>query len=308
MIYTVEQLEVILSTLVRTPAKSSPSRSSKEKKESIQQPPSTCYICLSDDKEGMITLQSCQHTAHQECIKGQLAAGWTGKRISFGYMSCGECRVPIFHRKLKYVMAPHYKLKREVEMISYLKCLEDNVFEDLESRIRRNEADAKAQCVSTLSCFMCNTCNKPFCAGRVNCADDNELDVTTLNCASCAFEAQAEAKRNSADGWRGKCHTHGYKFAMYKCDSCCSMATFDCRSNHYCARCHNSAYSAKDYPCPGVDKCPLGIEHPPNVSAIHGEDRGEFVPGFVVGCFRCFMQNDNVQPDFDAASQWEERF
>ena len=201
-------------------------------------------------------------------------------------------------------------MKREVEAICHQKCLEENVIENLKTKVRQNEADAKAQCVSALSCFLCNTCQKPFCAGRLNCADDNAIDVKTLNCASCAFkEAQAiEDKMTSPDGWRGECHAHGYKFAMYKCDSCCSMATFDCRSNHYCARCHDQAYSPKNYPCPGGDKCPLGIEHPPNVSAIHGESQGEFVPGFVVGCFRCFMQSDDILPDFSAEPQWEQRF
>jgi hypothetical protein len=205
-------------------------------------------------------------------------------------------------------MAPHYKLKREVETLSYLKCLEDNVFDDLKARARRNKADATAQCVSTLSCFLCSACQLPFCAGRINCADDNELDVSTLNCGSCAYEAQAVAHKRHAGDWRGKCREHGYKYAMYKCDSCCSMATFDCRSNHYCATCHSNAYSEKSHPCPGPDKCPLGIEHPPNVSAIHGEDRGEFVPGFVVGCFRCFTQTDDIDPDFVADSKWKERF
>lgn len=274
-----------------------------------------CYICLDDDQEDMLILQNCHHTVHRDCIKGQLAAGWTGKRISFGYMSCGECRTPVFHRKIRYALAPHYKLKREVEEICHKKCVEDNVIDNLKTKLRQNEADAKAQCVNTMSCFICNTCDKPFCAGRLNCADDNDIDVSTLNCASCAFKqanaekkSQKEQKTGENDNWRGKCQIHGYKFAMYKCDSCCSMATYDCRSNHYCTRCHDQAYSEKNYPCPGDDKCPLGIEHPPNVSAVHGEGRNEFVPGFVVGCFRCFMKSDDILPDFEAEPQWEARF
>jgi hypothetical protein len=269
--------------------------------------PKKCYICLGDEKDGMITLWSCKHSVHQSCVKGQLSAGWTGNRISFGFMSCGECRIPIFHRKLKKELAEHYKLKRRVEAICYSKCLEDNIFADLRAIARRNKAEAKAICVSKMSCFLCSTCDKPFCAGQVNCADDSEIDVSTLNCESCAFEVQQQALKKHAEDWRGKCLEHGYKFAMYKCDSCCAMATFDCRSNHYCARCHNNAYSEKNYPCSGPDTCPLGIDHPPNQGAVHGEDRGEFIAGFVVGCFRCFTQSEQ-EPDFNADPVWEARF
>lgn len=257
----------------------------------------------------MITLQTCSHSVHQACIEGQLAAGWTGKRISFGYMSCGECRVPLFHKKLKAILAPHYKLKREVEQISYLKCVEDNIFAEwnLKKKVRQHDAETKDQCVKTLSCFLCSACQQPFCAGRVNCAEDSELDVSTLNCASCAFEVQKQAQKKHEADWRGKCHTHGYKSAMYKCDSCCAMATFDCRSNHYCARCHDEANQQKNYPCPGLPLCPLGIDHPPNETAVHGEDRGEFIAGFVVGCFKCFTQSEEA-PNFVTESQWEARF
>jgi hypothetical protein len=267
----------------------------------------TCYICMGDEQEQLITLKSCGHFVHQDCIKGQIAAGWTGKRISFGFLSCGECRTPIYHKKLSQVLAPHLKLKKEVEEICYSKCLEDDIIDNLEFKLKENNKKTKEECLNILSCFICTKCNKPFSGGRMDCADDNDLDVSTIKCPSCAFD-EVEQKDSESDKWRGKCRNHGYKYALYKCDSCCAVATFDCRSNHYCTRCHDQAYSKKDYPCPGLDKCPLGIEHPPNQNAIHGEDRGEFIEGFVIGCYKCFTQSDIELNGFSNESQWEARF
>ena len=109
--------------------------------------------------------------------------------------------------------------------------------------------------------------------------------------------------------WRGKCKVHGYKAAIYKCDSCCSVATFDCRSNHYCSSCHNRPHEAKNNPCPGPELCPLGIPHPPNKSGIHGQV--DF--GFVIGCSRCFSGADDLVLQHDSSAvegveHWRERF
>ena len=273
----------------------------------VKKPLKKCCICLGDEQEQMITLRSCGHSVHQDCIKGQLSAGWTGKRISFGFLTCGECRTPISHKKLTAVLAPHYKLKREVEDICYKHCRDDDLIDELDIKLKENYKKTKEECCNMLSCFICTVCSKPFSGGKIDCADDNDLDISTIKCASCAFE-EVDQKEES-DSWRGKCHTHGYKYAMYKCDSCCSLATFDCRSNHYCSRCHDMAYSAKNYPCPGPDLCPLGVEHPPNQSAIHGEDRNEFINGFVIGCFKCFTKSEDVELDgFGNEPQWQDRF
>jgi hypothetical protein len=269
-------------------------------------PPKTCYICMGDEQQQLITLRSCGHSVHQDCIEGQLSAGWTGKRISFGFLSCGECRKPIAHKNLSEALAPHYDLKKKVEEICYSKCLEDNIIDDLESKKNKNYQKSMEECFNVLSCFICTVCNKPFSGGRMDCADDDDLDVSTIKCPSCAFDEVDQ--KEELENWRGKCRTHGYKYAMYKCDSCCSVATFDCRSNHYCSRCHNSAYSEKNYPCPGPDVCPLGIEHPPNQSAVHGEDRNEFIEGFVIGCYKCFTQSDIELDGFSNERQWADRF
>lgn len=194
-------------------------------------------------------------------------------------MTCPECRIPLQHPDLASEIEKHNVFRSKVEDMCLIKCREDKLIENLEEIIISSEKEAKNLCFDTMSCFMCYSCNVPYCGGRIDCAEDSTLDITTMRCEKCLFNDS-----NSSSLWQGKCKKHGYKFAIYKCDSCCSVATWDCRSNHYCERCHKSAFSSKNYPCPGLDKCPLGIPHPPNKTGIHGEV--DF--GFVIGCVRCF--------------------
>jgi hypothetical protein len=313
-----------------------------------------CYICMDDDKEDMIQLTSCQHSAHVGCIRSQLQAKWTGKRISFGYMTCGECRMPLAHPDLTEDIESHDVLKRQVEMLCYNKCQEDDLLESILEEMKPSSEDANenggelplpgevpdrpdaavvARCAEILSCFLCSQCDTPFCGGRVDCAEDAALDVSKLMCPSCAFEeplpmcfteeeeeafiiASASSDKTcqcSNSKLNGKCYEHGYKFAIYKCDSCCAVATWDCRTNHYCERCHSQAYDEKNYPCPGKESCPLGIDHPPNTSAVHGNNDD----GFVLGCSKCFLGADQLEDSFamasddsavNAVAHWDGRF
>jgi DNA-directed RNA polymerase subunit RPC12/RpoP len=149
---------------------------------------------------------------------------------------------------------------------------EDKLIDGLEALFESNQQEAVDTCMNIMACYICSSCSEPFCGGRVDCANDASLDLTKIRCQECNFKVeqhQGSPKQSESDiKWRGKCSTHGYKFAIYKCDSCCSVAVWDCRSNHYCERCHNSASSAKNYPCPGLEKCPLGIPHPQNKSNL----------------------------------------
>merc|ERR1712216_621927 len=74
-----------------------------------------CCICLGIKEEGKLLTLSCQHTAHLDCLRDQLDAKWSGKRISFRYLDCGECRQPLYHKKLGPYISSHLKLKRQVE-------------------------------------------------------------------------------------------------------------------------------------------------------------------------------------------------
>lgn len=282
-----------------------------------------CCICRGGEEEGdqLIQLSSCQHCAHLDCLRQQLQARWSGKKISFNYLQCGECRTPLAHDALFFHLIPHLQLKHKVEALCLQQAQADGIIEDFEKKMAENVQDTMNQCMSTLSCYLCAQCSEPFCGGRVDCADDDALDLSALCCPSCKFKSTkdgpTETKSNLkaaelSNKWRGKCQIHGYAFAIYKCDSCCSVATWDCRSNHYCERCHNMASSKKDFKCPGIKKCPLGIDHPPNKAGVHGEVDN----GFVIGCSKCFLGEANSK-GFVLASDssareygrnWEDRF
>jgi hypothetical protein len=279
-----------------------------------------CSICRDDEDtldNQMIKLSSCQHYAHVACLRQQLQSRWPGKSISFTYLQCAECRSALRHDTLHHHLTPHLHLKEKVEQLCLQQARADNLIEDFEKKMVEEKEETTARCMSTLSCYLCAQCSEPFCGGRVDCAEDDQLDTSALCCPSCAFaktedDVLTPSSSKTTSVWRGKCTTHGYKFAIYKCDSCCSVATWDCRSNHYCERCHNQAYVNKDYKCPGVDQCPLGIPHPPNSSAVHGQVEN----GFVIGCSKCFLGPEDSS-DFELVEEssareylenWKDRF
>ena len=292
-------------------------------------PEMNCSICLggiddneSNDAGDMIQLKSCQHYAHKSCLEQQLDARWAGKKITFNYLKCGECRTPLEHDTLALKLAPHLQLMQKVEELSLKQAQADDLISDLSTLMEACPREAINQCMAKLSCYMCSVCSEPFCGGRVDCAEDEQLDVSALKCPSCVFGRDNSSTKNQEDSkmvteatvssWRGKCFVHGYKFAIYKCDSCCAVATWDCRSNHYCTRCHDQASHRKDYKCPG-ESCPLGIKHPPNKPGVHGT----VDDGFVIGCSKCFLGEENDDMKFElatdnssrgAAENWKDRF
>lgn len=134
----------------------------------------------------------------------------------------------------------------------------------------------------------CDLCQEPGIAGKLSCAEEMNIDLEARYvCDRCEWGKEAKDHR---------CFLHGKKYAMFKCDSCCSPATWDCFSNHYCERCHDMACATKDFPCPGPDKCPLGCAHPRNSHGRHEEND----LGFVLGCFKC------VDPTYEVNSSYSE--
>lgn len=132
---------------------------------------------------------------------------------------------------------------------------------------------------------MCTACGLPYCGGRVNCVQESEpeLQVQQLLCQECEWHTLG-----CSDDRR--CMVHGHRYAMFKCDSCCAIATWNCKRHHYCDRCHPQASAAKHYPCPGAGLCPLGIPHPRNVEAVLSHSDFEQYPAFrsfVLGCTAC---------------------
>jgi hypothetical protein len=250
-------------------------------------------------------------------------AKWSGRKVPFNYMNCAECRTQLADELLVDSMKEHLELKARVEKMCVEKCVEDEVIHGLEELFAADPKAACAAALDKLTVLQCSACSQPFCGGRIDCQEDDSLDITRIRCAPCAFEVQEqlaaaerkkaleaaadlEAIRQLTTGWKGACRKHGFKSAIYKCDSCCAVAVFDCRTNHYCDRCHAIAGQAKDFPCPGPLTCPLGMPHPKNGTGIHQQVDA----GFVIGCSKCFTGSDDwVDPNEGSVSeQWKDRF
>ena len=52
-----------------------------------------CTVCSEPFRSAPSLLLGCGHVIHDECARGLLGAGYSGPRISFGFMGCPQCRV-----------------------------------------------------------------------------------------------------------------------------------------------------------------------------------------------------------------------
>lgn len=261
------------------------------------QAPEPCGICMESGPESSLLALQCGHTFCSECIQHQLAARWAGPRVVFSYLHCAVCRALLGHPSFEDSLAEHLELKAKVAGIAERKFRDDGLHHDLEHELGRPaiEEEVRRGAEESLAVFMCSDCGDPYCAGRVDCAalaQESAAD-RSRRCPMCDWAAQAcEHDR--------RCFAHGHRFAVYKCDSCCSPAVWNCDGHHYCEGCHDDPCSDKHFPCPGPDLCPLGIPHPPNTAGNfnHGMDK----PSFVFGCTACLdlpLDNDSEIEDFD---------
>lgn len=90
------------------------------------------------------------------------------------------------------------------------------------------------------------------------------------------------------------CTIHGDKYINYKCIFCCSIAQFNCGGNYfYCLHHHGDdpSNSKNGGNCEGdKEKCPLGIDHIPNLPHKDKEDdifKDPNPVGYGLGCSLC---------------------
>eukprot|EP00005_Dracoamoeba_jomungandri_P010073 CAMPEP_0174265340 /NCGR_PEP_ID=MMETSP0439-20130205/26099_1 /TAXON_ID=0 /ORGANISM="Stereomyxa ramosa, Strain Chinc5" /LENGTH=246 /DNA_ID=CAMNT_0015351751 /DNA_START=1061 /DNA_END=1801 /DNA_ORIENTATION=- len=129
--------------------------------------------------------------------------------------------------------------------------------------------------LNRLSFYMCYKCSTPYFGGLRDCEQEaqQEQQNTTVEynpddliCGECA-SGKAKCEK----------HTEGeFGYIEFKCRFCCSIATWFCNGRvHYCDTHHNNPCEYIDLwgtgrlkseppQCEGPDKCPLGIDHPPN--------------------------------------------
>jgi E3 ubiquitin-protein ligase MYCBP2 len=58
-----------------------------------------CSICWTEELglAPVVRLTSCNHIFHAHCVVDKLSKRWPGVRITFGFMDCSICKVPMEH-------------------------------------------------------------------------------------------------------------------------------------------------------------------------------------------------------------------
>lgn len=257
-----------------------------------------------------VQVLECKHMICKECFTRQLATGWTGARASFNYLNCGMCgqQIRSSNTILTTMLTTHLALKKQVEELALSKFDEEGVslVEELVQKGKLPQKHTKAQRMEvasvTMAIYKCVDCSEIFCGGRVSCAEEMDHDPKNMRCQACVWSRLARETDH-------RCMQHGFKFAIFKCDSCCSVATWDCGWNHFCERCHGEAQKSKNYRCPGPDKCPLGMPHPKNLEAnFSASSDKSFIIPFVIGCMACVgytAENPGCSRPSPAEMQWE---
>ena len=241
-----------------------------------------CNICWVDPLYSAPCIRlDCGHYFHFDCIRNKLSKGYPSARITFNFLNCPLCKQEMSHIALNEITKEHISLRSKIikdgkERLKIEGLDKDKRLADKNS-VYYNNLDRFA--LDRLAFYKCNECNNPYFGGMKSCDqvnNENEMkyDKSQLVCGGCA----------SGDD-RNSCRTHGTTYISYKCKFCCNQAVWFCfGTTHYCEPCHQRAYEVKAKPvselpkCPGKDKCPLKMEHPPNGTAE-----------FSLGCVVCLI-------------------
>merc|ERR550525_339387 len=207
-----------------------------------------------------------------------MKAGSTGKMLSTGYASCFACRTSFLGEAMRgqYWPGAMYCLIEDAKSLQ----------KTIERMTQAKEFGLPEEEKGNWAFFKCNKCKHPFCAGKISCAEEFELDPSKLICDGCQWALESKDHR---------CFKHGKDYAIFKCDFCCNVASWACWSHHYCNYCHDHGGYKHPTPCPGGKCCPLGMPHPP---PIQKNDINNYVMSFVIGCRKC--SNPHAEIDYQS--------
>jgi len=245
-----------------------------------------CNICWVESLMAGPTLQlKCGHYFHFMCTWNKIERKWPAARITFGFLSCPLCKQEIHHEAVEEMSKKFYQLKDQIRTDS----VERLKIEGLDNDPRLTDPNSSYHnnisqfAMDRLAFYPCSKCKNPYFGGMKACEEagqqqDEKYQSNDLVCGSCASGPNTKS-----------CQLHGKKFITYKCKFCCSIGTWYCwGSTHFCDDCHKKQEKGdylnrkpvSDLPkCLGPDKCPLGVEHPPNG-----------VSEFSLGCVVCMRK------------------
>lgn len=227
----------------------------------------------------------CRHYFHYNCIRTIIEKGWPSARITFKFMECPLCNQQISHPALKRILKQSIDLKKDVSAraLGRLKIEGLNNDKRISQKGTKYYNNPQQFALDRLAYYSCYKCRKPYYGGMRRCEEagmqkDEKYKKEHLICGACASGPNTQA-----------CKIHGKQYITFKCKYCCNVANWFCWGNtHFCTSCHKRQEQG-DYlnrkpvsalpKCPGPDKCPLGIDHPPNG-----------VAEFSLGCVVCLRR------------------
>ena len=124
--------------------------------------------------------------------------------------------------------------------------------------------------------YECHDCKKPYFGGVVNCQQQfygESTDKENLRCQHCQLKDFAPEQ--------GNCEKHGRAYIDWKCNYCCSVASFFCfGTTYFCSKCHaRYPNQLRVENCDG-EHCPLEQPHPP-------AHKNVVVSTYPLGCALC---------------------
>jgi len=230
-----------------------------------------CSICYVEELGAAPCIQlTCTHIFHLECVKKKIMNGWSGSRITFGYLDCPLCKEQITHPELDPLLAPALLLYHQVreKALQRLQMMSLTACPAITSPDSPFYQQPAKYAMHRFSYYLCFKCKKPYFGGDKACEAEErlrEFKADELVCGGCCDL-----------GGQSSCPEHGTEYIEYKCRYCCNIAVWFCwGTTHFCDECHKNAAdlitaSKKHFP-----KCTCGIDHPPN-----GEE-------FSLGCSLC---------------------
>lgn len=237
-----------------------------------------CNICWCEELGAAPVLRlNCGHFFHRHCVLSTVHSKWTGSRITFGFLDCPLCKIPMEHDILK-----KDKIFQEIQE------LQKKIHEKADQRLKAMHLDETPElsdishpyyknprgfALWKFSFFPCSTCANPYYGGDRLCEGANEANFNPkeLVCAACCpFSASAN------------CPKHGSEYTEYKCRFCCNTAAWFCfGTTHFCEPCHKKAAEVQKIPKEKLPPCRCQVEKAHPV----GEE-------FLFGCSLCRYELD----------------
>ena len=104
----------------------------------------------------------CGHSFHASCIKRMLTLRWPKARITFGFMGCPLCKVPVDHPSLEALTTPLVELHEKVRQMAKLRLSYEGKLSALElaagGEYYGRPEDYGEHIYTYYECFRCKVC------------------------------------------------------------------------------------------------------------------------------------------------------